>query len=464
MKSPTAPAALLCLVLTAPPRPAGAAYIGNLLSGPTTADPAAVYWNPAAMTLMKGTHGMLFSAFSAIRLAYQRDTPSPVDGLPFPEATTTVAGFDPTVHVVTDATLERFRFGVGLSVPIADGASWPATTGGRPSSTRYYALEGKDVYFVIGVAAAYRITRYLSIGVGLDILGIWQAVDSMTDFGARLNQLTCAWVGASSCPLDAPLSREDPTYQGLTTAGGVGYSVGGYGGVLLEPFRWLRLGVGFHSGGRVKVPIDVTVEIPGSVISYVTQNLPSVTLPPLEATLEIDGVAPMVATAGVAVTAADRLELAADLHWLGKSATEVLRMQVRQSSTSLVGEQVQAKGRRDGYLFGVQGNYQLLDNLRLALRIEYTPNSRPAPYVSPVSLDFDRLALHVGAAWTAVPWLTLTLEYGHYFTWERRITVSRYGPNPMPATPEEAGFDLPPATGWYDVGVDRFGLGMLLHF
>ena len=48
-------AALALLV----PCPATAAPSGSMFSGPTTPDPAVIFWNPAAMTMMEGTNALV---------------------------------------------------------------------------------------------------------------------------------------------------------------------------------------------------------------------------------------------------------------------------------------------------------------------------------------------------------------------------------------------------------------------
>lgn len=459
------PALGLGLVLCAPAA-ARAALVGSIFSGPTTGDGAAVYQNPAAMTLVGGTHAMIFGSLSAIRLDYLRDTPNPIDGQPYPLAEVFVPKPNFAFGVVTDATLRDFRFGIGASLPIIDGASWKREYGGKPASTRYYALDARLAQFLIEPAVAYRINRYISIGVGLDIVGVLLSHEVMTDFGAKVNHMACALNPAAPCPLDAPLPREDPTYDGLTTIEGMGWGVGAFGGVLVTPAPWIRIGVGFHSGaGGVKIPVDLGVEIPAAVTDYVGSNLPSVTLPPLTAEGEVTAHSPMSVTAGVAVYPTERLEIAADLHWMDYSETAVLMgIVTRADELGLIGTQVLIKDRTDYYLVGLRGAYRALDCLRLALRLEYEANNRPEQFVTPVSIDFHKVSIHAGVAWRATRWMTLTLEYGHYFMPAREIDRSLFGPQREPTTPVDEGFDKPSPTGRYTVQVDRVGGGAMVSF
>lgn len=458
-----APLAAL-LLLVAPS--ARAALVGNIFSGPTTGDAAAIYQNPGAMTLMQGTQSLAFGAVSGIRLHYQRDTVSAFDGQPFPRANVFVPKPNLAAGVVTDATLKDFRFGLGVALPIIEGASWDKEYDGRPSSTRYYALDARLAFFKIEPAVAYRIARFISVGVGMDIIGVMLRHNVMTDFGARINQMACAVNSTAQCPLDAPFAREDASLDAPTVIDGMGWGVGVFAGALITPVPWLRIGGSFHSGGgKVTVPADLSVELPKTVTDYLSSNLPSVSLPELKATGDVETVSPMTATAGIAAQITDKLELAADLHWINFSSTAVMLGVIREADPlNLIQDQVLIKGRRDSYLVGLRGAYQVLPTLRVALRLEYENNSRPETFTSPVSIDFEKYSFHLGAAWWITKNVGVTAEYGHYFLPTREIKRSYFSPNASPATPEEAGLDKPSPTGRYSIEVDRFGLGMLLGF
>jgi long-chain fatty acid transport protein len=457
---------LFALLLLVAPDDARAAMTGNIFSGPTTGDGASIYQNPAAMTLLRGTHGLAFGSVSTIRLHYQRDTVSAFDGLAYPQADVFVAKPNLALGVITDATLKNLRFGLGVALPIIEGASWEKEYDGRPSSTRYYALAARLAFLKIEPAVAWRINEYISIGVGMDIVMAMLQHNVMTDFGAKINQMACAVNPQAACPLDAPLAREDPAFAAPTELGGTGWGVGVIAGILISPTKWLRIGAGFHSGaGDVKVPVELSVTLPSDITDYISTNLPSVTLPPLEAEAEVTTVSPMIATAGIAVYPIDKLEIAADLHWIDFSATPVMVGVVRKGDKlGLIHDQVLIKDRRDSFLIGLRGGYRILESLRAALRFELETNSRPEEYMSPVSIDFNKLSLHFGAAWQVTRNITLTLEYGHYFISDRKIENSRFAPNAQPTTPEEEGFDKPSATGNYFIEVDRVGLGVSLHF
>jgi long-subunit fatty acid transport protein len=462
---------LLGLLTISLASPAQAALVGTIFSGPTTGDAASVYWNPGAMTLRGGTHSLAFGAVSAVRLHYQRDQPSAFDNQIYPQADVFVPKPNMVFGAVTDAGFDRWRFGLAVSVPIIDGASWDETYGGKAASTRAYAMRARLIMLQISPAVAFRINKYISVGAGLDVVGMFLTQDVMTDLGAKVNQMACSALdpNAVTCLGDAPLAREDPTWDAKTKIDGSGWGVGGFFGVLITPTPRLRIGGSFRTGaGILSLGSDLGLELPEKLDGYLTKNFPTVaaTLPPLEAEGYVDAVSPMIAAAGVAVDLTPQLELAFDMHWFDYSATSTLVGTItRPDAFNLITNQVFIKQRDDGFLFGLRGRYTFLDGrLLAALRVEYEPNTRPEHFTSPVSIDYHKFSLHAGVGWQVLPWLWLSLEYGHYILLDREVKESRFAPNYKPDTPEEQGFDKPTPTGLYTGEADRVGIGVEVSF
>jgi long-subunit fatty acid transport protein len=449
-------------------RPSHAALVGNIFSGPTTADPAIVYWNPAGMTLLRGTQLMLFGAVSAVRLQYARSTPSAFDGTSFPESQVFVAKPSPAFGLVTDFGKKRWRAGLSAALPMLEGATWDTVTDGRPSATRYFAEAARLGKFVVTAAGAYQVHPRFSIGFGFDVWWVMLKHAVMTDFGAKINQMACAST-PSACSLNSPLARENPDFDAPTNVEGNGVGVGASAGFLFTPFDWVRIGVGVHSGaGKIKIPVDLSVELPQSVLDYMRQNLPTVGLPALSEKGNVKLTVPLMVTFGVAVEPSPRWEIAYDLHWMNTAATDMMIGTVTTDNTGgLIGDQVLVKARDDSLLMGLRGVYRPLKNLQtlqVALRIEYEKNTRPSTFLSPVSVDFHRASIHAGVRWQMTSYLAMSLEYGHYLLFTRTVSVSRFSPNANPTTPEEEGLDKPSAAGRYSAQADRVGLSIHASF
>ena len=178
--------AVIC-VLCATTLPAHAVPVGSTFSGVTAADPAAIYWNPAALTRLKGTHGHAYGSTAFISGRYDRDTPSPFTGQPYDPATFSAFRPNLSIQLLSDFGLDDWRFGIGVATPITDGGTWDSAGPGH-SATRHYGINGRIIELFISPAVAYRINDYISLGFGVDVVGINIQHHARTDMAARINR------------------------------------------------------------------------------------------------------------------------------------------------------------------------------------------------------------------------------------------------------------------------------------
>ena len=455
---------LAALLLTAWATPARADP-GSIFSGPAEGEALAAYWNPAAMTLLpRGTHLALMTTLMFARPTYQRDTPNPLDGKPYPVAGLSTLLPDPALGLVTSAGLDRFRFGLSASLPMMDGAAWGATQDGNPASTRHYATEGMMIQLSIQPSVAFRINRYISVGAGVDLFLVYTESQVLADFGARLNQIANSSC-TSDCPLHSAVSREDPTFDALTSVDGSAWGVGGFIGVLVTPLRWLRLGAIFRTGGgEVEIPVDLEIEIPPRLRNAVAATGIKVNYPDLFASGVMTMVVPMSLAGAITIGPLAWFSFTADMRWVNKAETGLFMINLHRRSSSLITDQSLILIHTDYLMMGLRGVFQVLDSLRLALRFEYSPVTVPDEYVTPISMDFESFSLHAGLAWQITSWLGVNVEYTRYFLAGRQIQQSHFAPNAKPTTKIEEGFDRPSPTGHYSCEVDRVGFGMTFSF
>lgn len=458
--------ALLVLVLA--PSPATAAMVGTPFSSPVTADPAAIFWNPAAMTLLTGTQGMLQGALVPVRVEYQRDYLD-AQGRPYPRSQMLGLLPDAFAGGVTDGggKLGPFRLGIGAAVPLVDGADWSPTTKGQPAPSRYYSLQTFLAWLTISPAVGLRINRYLAVGAGLDVTAALVSSEMVLDFGARINQVACKQVGAQGkCPTDAPLPREDPTFDAPMSLHGTGWGLGAFVGLLLTPTPWFRLGVVLHTGaGEVKIPVSLQVQIPAAARQYLAQNLPSVNVPSIQAdgTLEVHG--PMMVAASACLAPSEQLELNLELQWMDKSSMSIFNVDLRPDPAvaDLLRDQVMLNAFSDFWSVGLRGQLRPLRALTGALGLSYEPNTRPDALASPLTVDMHKLIVRAGIRWQPARRVSVVLDYAHIFTLARQVGPNLYHPNANPTTPVEEALDHPVPSGRYTAAGDRVGLALLLH-
>jgi hypothetical protein len=281
-----------------------------------------------------------------------------------------------------------------------------------------------------------------------------------------VNQLVCAQLGMqASCPLNAPLPREDPLLAGRVRVDGLGWHFGIFGGVMVTPWPWLRIGLGAHSNGlSVDVPITVNVRVPPKALDFIQQSLPGVVPSAIQAEGKTEVGLPVILTAGVAVTPLDELELGLEFHFLGTQVSTYSYTAITRTTSALVDDVNSVKGKHNKYVFALRGAYRLMQDLTAGLRIEYGSNTRAEEFTSPTSLDTYKTSIQVGLAWEVDDWVEILVEYGHFFLANRRIRVSRFGPKAAPVTDAEKSFDLPSPTGLYKLQGQRGGLGARFRF
>jgi long-subunit fatty acid transport protein len=451
----------LCLV----PTVVQAGPIGSMFSGSTAEDAAVSYYNPASMTLLKGTHSLMYVSLATVTVTHQRDTPSAFDGTYYPQAQFQVGSPDPYLGLVTDFGLRKWRFGLSVGLPWADGAGWEPTYQGRPASTRYHGLKPVSGQLFIGPSVAYQINRYVSLGFGVDIIAGFINHEFMIDFAPRVNQLLCGQAGAATCTLNTPHVREKPPYQGRLNVDAFGWGVGVAAGVLIRPLRWLRLATGVHTNaGRMNLSTDIAVRVPPGLVEYMANALPGVTPSAIKGQADLEYGMPIIVTAGVSALPGERTELAFDFHWMSMSDTSTTVTTISQTNSALLDDLLLIRGRRNHYQYALRGTYRILNALTIGLRLTYSSNTRPEEFVTPTSFDTWKVSIFVGLIWKLTRWMDLIVEYGHFFLGARDITVSRYGPKAYPMTPAEQGFDNTSPTGHYEATSDRGGLGFRLHF
>ena len=441
--------------------PVGAisAPYGTIVSGASAPDPAVGYYNPAGLAQLSGTHVMLSSPLSFVGVSYERS-----GSTAFPRADLSVVVPAPVAAVSTDFGTEDWRFAVLYSLPVFEGSEWDATTAGVPSSTRYHVLEARYVQFNIQPTVAYRITEKISVGLGLDVSGLFVLHAAKVDFAARLNQEACFSGGA--CTVDAPFPRENAAFDGELRAQGLGWGVGFALGVLYEPIPKLVLGFGVHTGSvsPIEVPIDVEITIPSQLRQFSQINFPALVLPEFAASGAVGLRAPMSIHFGARYSLEDKHDFMFDTQWINKSSLALMRVEVLRASSTLLTDQVLVTGQRDALYFALTYAYQWLPELRVASRIDFEPNTRPEELTTPLTLDLSRIGVHLGVLWRATDWASVIFEYGHIFFVPRFVTRSNYSPNAQPTTVVEQSFDKPSPTGRYSAHQDRFALTLQLHW
>ena len=239
---------------------------------PTTSNPTALYFNPAALTLSDGLHLFGDLSLAVRRVTYDRtraasDAPDPPDAAGANVGRAVLV--NPLLNPVLAASLKlgNLSLGAGFFTPFGGSVSWntrPEFANSRypgpvDGVTRFQSIEGEIItsQFTLGAAWHFAGTG-LSLGVSGSVLRSW------------INDVR-AWSNGGN----------DVTHEGRSLLDVSGYSVGFGAGVLYEvtpEVLWLGLsyqsrpnvsgGVHLHGsldndiGGPSSSNVDVSYDLP----------------------------------------------------------------------------------------------------------------------------------------------------------------------------------------------------------
>ena len=198
-------------------------------SGPTSGDLGAVYWNPAALGLMKKRDFMLVGMFRDGRTTVQRAAIDPGTGLPpgslaFPASTSHVRQhpFDRflapgSTFALGGAIQERWSFAVALFSPYSYRIHYPAAPGGGVEPGRYHLVEADVQHLNLAPSLAIRISSGLYLGATLGWLSTRGQLSWDEDSALERADGAEPLCAGAPCGLENPSAAERYQLTGVTT-------------------------------------------------------------------------------------------------------------------------------------------------------------------------------------------------------------------------------------------------------
>jgi len=435
------------LLATVATRDAEAQGVGTNLSGPTDADGAASFWNPAAMMRGQGTQVDAGSGVSFIRAFYDpMDSP---DG-----SNTFVPKPEPTLGAFSDVLGRDVRIGFTLGVPQIDGASW-SREDGASDITRWYAVSARSYFVTMTPSVAYQPRPWISFGAGVNVVRSQLEATLDKDMGKQLNQ-----VAGSPVP-DSPFPYAESALAAPTELDAAGWSVGAVAGVMVRPHQRVTIGASVHTPSSATATGSLNVTYPESLKTFVGEAAPAAELPPLAGDLEVEMKLPFMAFTAVAVEPAPQWEIRADYRFIDRSAIGDLYLDVVKASSEDLKDTAVVRGYQDRHSFGLRLSRLILDGRGLAaLRARFEPNSVPETTVAPNNVDFDKYEMGVVARMFLSPRVSLVGQYSHYFMSSRLVDESLHQPL---AEPELDSFNHPAPTGTYGGTADYVALSLSVY-
>ena len=327
---------------------------------------------------------------------------------------------------------KQFVVAAGVLAPQVALMSYPLSLeDGSPAPSRYslVTLDG-SLLAIPGVSAAYRPFDFLQVGAGVSVM--------VGSFAART-------VFATSPPDRLLSAPEDPSYDALAELKATGLLAPSANlGVILRPRPWLRVGLSGQLGYSLDAPATVRVRLPSAdVFARARQE---------GDTARMRMKLPAILRAGVEARPLEalRVELgyAREL-WSSHQSIDILPEDVRILDVTGIPSPFQVpavsipRRFKDSQSFRLGGEYALTVGafaLDARAGLSYEQSAIPAAYVSPLTVDTDKvsgslgLGLRVGGRWR------LDAVYSQDFGGRREVTPSEAA---MPRINPLAGEDFP---------------------
>ncbi|PID59556.1 MAG: hypothetical protein CR986_05840 [Ignavibacteriae bacterium] len=362
--------------------------MGGAFSGLAN-DPSALYFNPAGITQLYGTHFLVGSTLIFPSMSFRGPAPS------INESTTESRVFFPFHLYASHQVNKELFLGFGLGNNYGLGTKWDEDWVGR-----FLAVQTEIRTFFFNLAASYQIIPEISVGFGYafaygDVL-----------LGRRVNL--------------SPFNNE--AYLELE---GDGIGSGITAGVLFHVTRAISVGLSYRS--------QVTIEFEGDATpsKYPTQfegRLPN-------GNISAPLTTPENITVGIALKPTKKLNITADFQFVGWDSYDKLEVTFNEFKVPGTEQNYISTSKRDydnSYIARLGAEYKYSRSLDLYCGLLYDKNPVSDQKLDPTLPDSDRLGLSLGFGYKLTP--SLTLQAGYLFLRfdERKISDSKenYGGTP----------------------------------
>ena len=350
---------------------------------------------------------------------------------------------------------EEFVIAGSLLAPYTPLTTFPETIDGQPAPSRYSlrSLEGSALVEAT-LHASYKPIEQIRVGIGV---------------GALVGTFASTVV-FSAAPADRLISApEDPNYDALSRLK-VGPIVSPVvdGGIILVPHRYFRLGVSARLPTKVQAPATVDVRLPSAAVfdrarqvgneADVTFALPAI----FRAGLELR---PM---ANLRMEASFVREFWTTHRYIDVTPKNISLYDIAGFPSPFYVSPIALPRRFDNansYRFGAEYTHSLGDKaLTVRSGVSYDESAIPSDYVSPLTIDNDKVLLGLGASFHLGETWRFDAMYSHTFAGPKDVdpaTAAIPRVNPVKGNPT--------ATesingGTYRVSANLLGLGMQYKF
>jgi long-chain fatty acid transport protein len=431
-----------------------APLVGSGQSGPTTADAAAIHWNPAALADLSRWETFGGAGLVMGRVGYQRErrgvyqtpdslqyrTPLPpgyVDPQKrgwYPQVVATPVAPTGEMFVAGPVIPGQVAAGIGVYVPYAAALDFPQ------NGPQAFQLEKAFIVATqVTASVAYRVRPQLSLGAGLSYVGGVASLSRVQDFAALADFHRAFANPPIGQPNDfgpgAPSAvRElDVLARPMSLTNAFSHGISFNAGLLYRPTDALRIGLTYQHGAAMRYHGRFAIDMndPFFTRDLRAQGLQFKPLVQGDATLAFR--LPKRLTLGAAYRASERLQIDGFASYVFYSDVDAFRVTTTSPDLAQpklgIGQSVQvALPRNWKDTVWVEGSvrYAFAPRFLMSATAGYQSPASPDATIDVGSPDGHRLIGGLGAAWQALGWLTVQADTRMQGILPRTVTTSAH--------------------------------------
>lgn len=433
----TAAAAVVLAAPIAAPRTADAAGFalreqsvsaqGTSFAGVTAGgngDASAMFFNPAAMGLVSGTQIVQTATGVIIGTKVENASATRATRL----GGTPIRGNADAGDMAQDAVVPAgyFVYSVNDDLKLGLSATGPfglVTDYGDNWIGRYHGIRSDLRTYNFTPTVSYRITPELTLGAGLQVQYAKAKLSQASDFAVRLGRTP------GSLDVTSDVVGDD-------------WGWGATAGLLYEPMKGTRVGLGYRSAVKHTITGDISFTgLPASLAGLLPKQGGSAEL-----------VTPDSASLGVYHEINDRWAMMADVQWTNWSRFHELRVVAANPALT----QLTEEKWKDTWFLSLGTSYKVTDDFTLRGGVAFDKSAVDVEYRTSRIPEQNRYWLSVGAGYRVTDNIQIDAAYSHLFvpTTSVNLTDDLTGP--------ESGRGNLNAT--YKGGIDLIGLQAKLSF
>ncbi|MFA7288406.1 MAG: outer membrane protein transport protein [Melioribacteraceae bacterium] len=364
-------------------------------------DPSAIYYNPAGLTQLTGTHFMAGVTLIAPSAKFTGPKPSTKEY----EMESQV--FNPFNFYATQQLSEDWFVGIGVNNQYGLGTKWDNNWAGR-----YLAVDTEIRSFYFTPVVAYKFSEQFSASVGL----------------------TYAYADVKiirNTPLADPVTGQQRP-DGQVTLKGDGTAIGFTAGILYKPTKEFSLGLSYRSESKFDFEGDASTS--PATLDFVHPLAGKQSIPLPNGSIKAPLTTPQNLTLGLGYIASEALTLSADFQYIGWSSYDKLEVTFEKYdlAPTVPGVQnVQSANRmyENTFILRAGAEYKVSNEFTLRGGLLYDNNPVQDEYVEPTLPDADRIGFNIGFGYKFTENLSVDVAYLLLTFAEREITNSKFGLN-----------------------------------